>query len=158
MELALPNDPQGGVFSPCSSNYFFLSMLKVHPPITDSNMGVLNHTHLGVLLTPYLSHNTNLTNLHSARERWKTRKFQVGERGTHCITHGLKIQLRPKAEFSIRSESNQKTFALQNGKRNTKALSLLKLTNTHMPLVPCWELRGNEAILTILFIKKSEPK
>ena len=37
----LAQQPHGGILSPCSSNLFLISVLKVPPPITGTNRGVL---------------------------------------------------------------------------------------------------------------------
>jgi hypothetical protein len=53
---------------------------------------------------------------------------------------------------------NKRTFALQNGERNTEVFPLLNLTNTYVPLVSMLEIADHVAVLTILHIEKSEPK
>ena len=49
-------------------------------------------------IVPCPTHNTKITNLHNDREWRKTRKPQVGEGGTTCITLVLKTQLKLKVK------------------------------------------------------------
>ena len=95
---SLAQQPHGGDLSSGSPDPLILSELKIPPPITCSHMGVLTTRTTRYYCLHVLSRNTNLINLHNNREWRKTRKPQVREGVTTCITHVLKTQFKPKVK------------------------------------------------------------